>query len=232
MNNNIAIVKSFYTSEQNINETKETKSYKNGLKIWEKDIISRFFPKKVTILDIGCGTGREAFSLYDMGFKVIATDISEHRIETAKQLAFESKRDIDFLLTSGLDLPFESNTFDIVIIWSQTFGLFYGEENQQCILKECNRVLKDNGILSFSGHDKEFIEAKYCQYLDGKKFFAYANTDCYWEVFTTNELAALAQRAGFTVMECQRGLVHKKEDGSILHCLCKKGICKNDLSKD
>lgn len=222
MNNNIEIVKSLYSSERIINETKETQSYKNGLKIWEKDVISRFFPEKVTILDIGCGTGREAFSLYDMGFKVIATDISEHRIEIAKQLAFESKRDIDFLLTNGLDLPFESNTFDIVIIWSQTFGLFYGEENQQYILEECNRVLKGNGILSFSGHDKEFIEAKYSQYLDGKKFFAYANTDCYWEAFTIDEITDLAQKTGFTVMECQRGLVYKEEDGSILHCLCKK----------
>jgi ubiquinone/menaquinone biosynthesis C-methylase UbiE len=192
------------------------------LKIWEKDVISRFFPERVTILDIGCGTGREAFSLHDMGFKVIATDISEHRIKTAKQLAFESKRDIEFLLTNGLDLPFESNTFDIVIIWSQTFGLFYGEENQQYILKECNRVLKVNGILSFSGHDKEFIESKYPQYLDGKKFFAYANTDCYWEAFTIDEITDLAQITGFTVMECQRGLVCKEEDGSILHCLCRK----------
>jgi ubiquinone/menaquinone biosynthesis C-methylase UbiE len=222
MNNNIEIVKSLYSSERIINETKETQSHKNGLKIWEKDVISRFFSEKATILDIGCGTGREAFSLYDMGFRVIATDISEHRIETAKQLAFESKRDIDFLLTNGLDLPFESNTFDIVIIWSQTFGLFYGEENQQYILKECNRVLKGNGILSFSGHDKEFIEAKYPQYLDGKKFFAYANTDCYWEAFTIDEITDLAQRTGFTVMECRRGLVYKEDDDSILHCLCKK----------
>jgi ubiquinone/menaquinone biosynthesis C-methylase UbiE len=222
MDKNIEIVKKLYSSEAIINETKKEQSYKYGLKIWEKDVASKFFPEKATILDIGCGTGREAFSLYDMGFKVIAIDISDCRIEAAKQLASESNRSIEFLLTNGLDLPFASNTFDIVIIWAQTFGLFYGEENQLYILKECNRVLKGNGIFSFSGHDREFIEAKYPQYLDGKKFFAYANTDCYWEVFTINQMTDLAQRTGFTVMECKRGMVYKEEDGPILHCVCRK----------
>lgn len=222
MNKNIEIVKNLYSSERIINETKETQSYRNGLKIWEKDVVSRFFPEKVTILDIGCGTGREAFSLHDMGFKVTAIDIADYRIETAKQLASASNRNIEFLLTNGLDLPFESNTFDIIIIWSQTFGLFYEEENKMHILKECNRVLKNSGILSFSGHEKEFIEAKCPQYLDGKKFFAYADTDCYWEVFTVNEMTDLTQRAGFIVIECKRGMIYKEEDGLILHCLCRK----------
>lgn len=219
MNNNIEIVKKLYAEEPAI---KDMLDYTNKkLKVWENEVVS-YFPVKSWILDIGCGMGREAFCLYDRGFRITAIDISEKVIEPAKQFALESKRNIEFLLTNGLDLPFENNTFDVVIIWSQTFGLFYGEENKIHILKECNRVLKRNGILSFSGHDKEFLEKKYPQYLDNKKFFAYANTDCYWEVFTTNEMIDLAQKTGFTVMDCKRGMVYKEEDGPILHCVCKK----------
>jgi ubiquinone/menaquinone biosynthesis C-methylase UbiE len=219
MTNNIEIVKSLYSEEHAIGDMREYT--KKKLKVWENETAS-YFPVKSWILDIGCGMGREAFCLYDKGFNITAIDISEKVIEPAKQFALESKRNIEFLLTNGLDLPFENNTFDVVIIWSQTFGLFYGEKNKIHILKECNRVLKRNGILSFSGHDKEFLEKKYPQYLDNKKFFAYANTDCYWEVFTTDEMIDLAQKTGFTVMECKRGMVYKEEDGPILHCVCKK----------
>ena len=218
MSENIEIVKKLYSEEPAI---KDMRDYTNkNLKVWEKEVLSHF-PVKSRILDIGCGMGREAFSLHDMGFRVTATDISEKVIEPAKQFALESKRDIEFLLTNGLDLPFESNTFDVVIIWSQTFGLFYGE-NKLHILKECRRVLKSNGVLSFSGHDKEFLEENYSQILHGKKFFPYADTDCYWEAFTTGEMIALAENTGFSVVECKRGMVYKEEDGPILHCVCRK----------
>lgn len=219
VSNNIEIVKKLYSEESAI---KDMRDYTNRkLKIWENEVASHF-PAKSWILDIGCGMGRETFCLYDRGFRITAIDISEKVIEIAKQFAIESKRDIEFLLTNGLDLPFESNTFDVVIMWSQTFGLFYGVENKLHILRECSRVLKSNGILSFSGHDKEFLESKYSQYLDGKKFFPYADTDCYWEAFTTNEMIDLAQKTGFSVLECKRGMVYKEEDGPILHCVCRK----------
>lgn len=220
MRSSIEIVKKLYSREPAIRDMEDYTNKK--LKIWETEVVSHF-PIKSQILDIGCGMGREAFCLYDRGFRITAIDISEKVIEPAKKIALESKRDIEFLLTNGLDLPFESNTFDVVIIWSQTFGLLYDEDNKIHILKECSRVLKSNGILSFSGHDKKFLKAKSPQYLNENKFFPYANTDCYWEAFTTNEIIDLAQKAGFSIIECKRGIVYKEEDGSILHCVCRKG---------
>jgi len=219
MSNNIEIVKKLYSEEPAI---KDMRGYTNNkLKNWENEVVSHF-PANAWILDIGCGMGREAFCLYDLGYRITAIDISEKVLEPAKRAALESNRDIEFMLTNGLNLPFESDTFDVVIMWSQTFGLFYEVENKLHILKECNRVLKNNGILSFSGHDKEFLEAKYSQYIDGRKFFPYADTDCYWETFTSNEMIDLAQNTGYFVVECKRGIVYKEEDGPILHCICRK----------
>lgn len=219
LSKNIDIVKKLYSDEHAIEDMRDYTNKK--LKIWENEVIS-YFPAKSCVLDIGCGMGREAFGLYDKGFKITAIDISEKVMKPAKKFALESNRDIEFLLTNGLDLPFENNTFDVVIIWSQTFGLFYEEENKIHILKECNRVLKSDGVLSFSGHDIKFLEKSYPQCLEGRKFFAYADTDCYWETFTINEMTALAQKTGFTVMECKRGMVYTEEDGPILYCVCKK----------
>lgn len=121
MKNNIEIVKNLYYGEKAIEDMRDYTNKK--LKIWENEAIS-YFPPKSRVLDIGCGMGREAFYLHDKGFKITATDISEKVLEPAKKFALESKRNIEFLLTNGLELPFKNNTFDVIIIWSQTFGLF------------------------------------------------------------------------------------------------------------
>lgn len=176
MNSNINVVKELYSSGNVIEDMKDYT--KKRLKIWEKEALY-YFPKGARILDIGCGMGREAFCLHNEGFKVIGIDISEEVIEPAKRFALKNNIGIEFLVTNGLDLSFEDNSFDVVIIWSQTFGLFYGEKNKLRILNECKRVLKNGGVLSFSGHDREFLEREYSRYLQGEKFFAYANTECY-----------------------------------------------------
>jgi len=175
------------------------------------------------ILDIGCGMGREAFCLYDLGFKVRAVEISKPIISEAKRLALESKREIEFTLINGLDLPFENDSFDVVLIWSQTFGLLYEEQSKIHMLQECNRILKKGGIISFSGHNKEFIERNHSEYVEErKKFFAYAETDCYWEIFTVAELTKLAEKAGFELLECKSDSVHNDNKDPILHCECRK----------
>lgn len=220
MDTNIETVKRLYSGGQAIDDMKEYTT--KGLKKWEKEVVS-CFPAKSHILDIGCGMGREAFCLYDMGFSVTATDISETAIESAKQFALEGNRNVEFLLSNGLDLFFDDNSFDVVIIWAQTFGLFYGAENQRHILQECHRVLKNGGILSFSGHNKEFVEINHPQYVaDGKKFFAYTDTDCYWELFTVREITELVNESGFEILSCKTDEVFIENENPIIHCECRK----------
>lgn len=213
-------VLNFYSDNKNIVELKNATL--NTLKMWEKDVALNYFPQNSEILNIGCGAGREAFNLYDMGFNITAIDISEKAISEAKNLSYETKRDVVFLVTNGVDLPFDNNSFDVIIIWNQTFGLMYGENRQIAFLKECKRVLKDNGILSFSGHEREYEEMNYPKCLVGKKFFPYKNENIYWEIFTMNELKNLAQKSGLNVLNCDRGKVYREEDGTIIHCICRK----------
>lgn len=214
------IVSEWYSDDENLVEMK--KDLKIRLKQWEKGVTSDYFPKAASVLDVGCGMGREAFALYDMGFTITGVDISEKAIKEAKQFALESNRNIKFLHTNGTDLPFEDNTFDVVIIWAQTFGIMYGTKRQMSFLYECRRVLKENGIISFSGHDREYLEKNYSHIIDGKKFFPFANSEIYWEMFTIEELSDLAQKAGFTVLKCERGEIYIPEDGVVLHCECRK----------
>jgi ubiquinone/menaquinone biosynthesis C-methylase UbiE len=220
MNENLKIVTEWYTTERSYDYMPDEN--RKGLKIWEKDVVLKYFPEGSHILDIGCGMGREAFALYDMGFKVTGIDISQPIVAKARQLASESSRKIDLILTDGMNLPFYDETFDIVIMWSQTFGLFYGEENQLHILRECRRVLRKGGVLSFSGHDREFQKKHYALYLKGNRFYPYINTECYWESYTIDEILERAKKAGFDFAVCERGLNYMAEDGTILHCECIK----------
>lgn len=214
------IVSEWYSEDKNLAEMKEDLKIK--LKHWEKGVTSNYFPQNASVLDVGCGMGREAFALYDMGFTITGVDISEKAIKEAKQFASASNRRIKFLHTNGKDLPFEDNTFDVVIIWAQTFGIMYGSKQQLSFLYECRRVLKENGIISFSGHDREYLEKNYSHIIDEKKFFPFANSEIYWEMFTIEELSDLAQKAGFKVLECEKGEIYRPEDGLVLHCECRK----------
>lgn len=213
------VVNEWYSQEKNIDEM--PKGTDSRLKIWEEKV-SAYFPKGSDVLDIGCGMGREAFALCDKGYKVTGIDISIPIIEKVKKQAEENGYEIPFFHYDGFEIPFKNEEFDVVIIWAQTFGLLYGDEYKFSFLKECHRVLKDGGVLSFSGHDYEYIKEHYLKYTDGRKFYPYANTELYWETFTIDELNEYAVKAGFTVITCGRGEIYRPEDGVVLHCVCRK----------
>lgn len=97
----------------------------------------------------------------------------------------------------------------------------YGKEYKQEILKECKRVLKTDGLLSYSGHDYEFEMEHYKDCMKDRKFYAYADTDIYWETFYPDELKSFAEETGYAIVLCQKGEIYKQEDGTILHCLCR-----------
>lgn len=213
------IVNKWYETKKNVDEMVHWE--KPNLKKWEL-AVTKFFPKKAKILDVGCGLGREAFCLSDMGFIVTGIDISKEVINQVVPLSVQKGYDINFSLYDGHVLPFETNSFDVVIIWAQTFGLIYGNEYKQEFLLECKRVLTSDGLLSFSGHDYRFEMEYYKNFMKGRNFYPYADTEVYWETFEPNELVNFAKNAGYTVMLCEKGEIYIPEDGTILHCLCGK----------
>lgn len=213
------IVSDWYEDQKNVDEMVHWD--KGKLKKWE-ECVAQSFPENARILDVGCGMGREAFALTDKGFSVVGIDISLVVIKEVTHWSKKKGYDIPFLCYDGKKLPFDDCSFDVVIIWAQTFGLLYGDEYKADFLQECFRVLKAGGILSYSGHDHQYILENYKQYLQERKFYPYADSEIYWECFRPKELSAHARNLGFTVLACERGEIYKQEDGVILHCLCRK----------
>ena len=74
-----------------------------------KDILNSC---KTKVLDLGCGAGNNSLYLLKHGFKVIAVDYSD----VALKIVNDKLKDVETILTDiSNPLPFEDNSFDLVI---------------------------------------------------------------------------------------------------------------------
>lgn len=120
-----------------------------------------------TILDVGCGFGRNCIYLAKQGFKLSGFDLSEHAVnqtlEKAKQQNVELR---EFRVADMLSFPFEDNSFDAIIamnVISHTDG-----EGFRKILTEIKRTLKPGGEAYFTLGSKEsfWYNNPQCIYVD------------------------------------------------------------------
>lgn len=97
------------------------------------------------VLDAGCGTGRESMYIASQGGRVTAFDMTEGSLEVAELQAgkHDFKHPIKFVNGSVLDMPFEDETFDIVLSSGVIHHTLYPEK----AFSELARVLKPNGYL-------------------------------------------------------------------------------------
>lgn len=95
-------------------------------------------PSNANILDIGCGSGRDALVLKQQGFSVVATDaVSEMADAASKTLSQE------ILVRSCFNLEFESE-FDGV--WASASLLHCPKSEIQSAFYNLAKVLKPNGF--------------------------------------------------------------------------------------
>ena len=106
--------------------------------------------EKSSLLDVGCGKG---FMLYDLkrvipGMKLKGIDISEYAIENCKDEVKE-----DLLVANAIDLPFEDNSFDVVISINTVHNL----EIDDCgkALREISRVSKKHSYITVDAYTNE-----------------------------------------------------------------------------
>ncbi len=99
------------------------------------------------ILDIGTGTGRNAFLFAERGAQVIATDISPRVIDFANsQKSEEMRLQVSFRVGDiRKQLPFTDGKFDLV--FDATSSTTLQDDERERFLSEVSRVLKPTGYM-------------------------------------------------------------------------------------
>ncbi len=106
--------------------------------------------KNISILDIGCGTGRHSIELTKRGYHIKGIDLSESQLKRAKEKAMALNLQIDFQKRDARNLPFEKE-FDLAIMLCEgAFPLMETDEMNYEILKNAAKSLKDNGKFIFT----------------------------------------------------------------------------------
>lgn len=128
-----------------------------GLWKSEKIIIEKYCKNfNSEILDLGCGCGRTTFGLYKIGYKnIIGLDLCERFIKYANDKANKENLNLKFVVGDSSCLDFENDMFDLVFYSFNGLQLVPGYQNRVNILKESYRVLKNNGYMIFTAHDRE-----------------------------------------------------------------------------
>ncbi len=74
-------------------------------------------PKGISILDLGCGNGRNSVFLAEQVFQVVGIDFSINmlKIATQKSTEIENENRLTFIQGDIMELPFRSSTFDAAL---------------------------------------------------------------------------------------------------------------------
>jgi ubiquinone/menaquinone biosynthesis C-methylase UbiE len=115
------------------------------------------------ILDYGCGPGSysiTAAELLEETGMVFALDLHPYAIEDVKQSITKRKLSNIQTIISDCETGLPSNSVDIILL----HYVFNDLKNPEQILKELHRILKPQGILSFSEFNLEKISPKVSQF--------------------------------------------------------------------
>jgi SAM-dependent methyltransferase len=138
---------------ESLENPKQLLVYSNlkGLKSVESKVFGKYLSNGQTkVLDVGCGMGRTTNYIDKLGHNVVGIDLSPAMIEKAKDLYPV----IDFRVMDVCDLSFPDDFFDTVVFSFNGLDCIYPEEKRWKAVKEMKRVLKKDGLLILSSHNR------------------------------------------------------------------------------
>ncbi len=182
---------SIYKKTKEVYNTLGEKYLKDSKKLTppERLPFAKLLPKGGSILDVGCGGGRDAEFFAKRGLKVTGTDISDVLIKLARKQIPKAT----FICEDILKSKFPKNSFDG--IWAQAILLHLKRNDVPKALKKFHSILKPGGMLHIrvkKGKGEEFVKEKLSGW--NERFYTY---------FTKKEMEDMLKKAGFKIVASQ-----------------------------
>ncbi len=96
-------------------------------------------------LDLGCGVGRHALALANMGFEVDAFDVSRTGLAEVSAKAEKHGLSIGTHVGSMTELPFRGGSYDFLVSWNV---IYHGDEPAlRQAIADLHRVLRPGGTM-------------------------------------------------------------------------------------
>lgn len=136
---------------ENYAETYEKEGFVQGT-LGEVDFVESEIEhnKKLSVLDVGCGTGRHTIELSTRGYSVTGIDLSQNMLDKAKHKALESNVSPVFLKRDARYFSCD-NQFNVAIMLCEgSFPLMETDEMNFVILKNIFLALKPGGKFIFT----------------------------------------------------------------------------------
>lgn len=114
------------------------------------DFVKTLKEKARSILDVGCGAGRDSFFLAKEGFHLTGLDISSNALRLASERNRKEKTQSMFVKGTFLYLPFSEGRFDAAFSSYSIENVSL--EKIERALSEMKRVIKKGGLLLVTLH--------------------------------------------------------------------------------
>jgi len=136
------------------NNLKYKRRYMKPYVAYAAEYIAKHANKTDKILDVCAGPGNLGLALnIDGYYNYLATDIDRLRLAWGKYLASEYGINLKTLCADSKKLPIAGCEFDYVTL----LGWEAPVQPYSYLIKECKRVLRNDGTLIFTWHDQEKI---------------------------------------------------------------------------
>jgi SAM-dependent methyltransferase len=146
--------------------------------LWQSEevLCERWFRREDTLLEVGCGAGRIALGLHELGFRhVLGVDLSREMVEAARKAAQSLDYGVSFQVADACRLPFEEGLFEGAIFGFNGLMQIPGRDRRRAALREIRRVVVGGGHFLFTTHDRDhplyrsFWEAEAKRWEDGSR---------------------------------------------------------------
>lgn len=120
-----------------------------GNLVWPNTNVIRFVKRHVapggTILDFGCGGGRNTVALSMEGYQCIAMDYTRQAVETVRKKVEAAGYDVSIIQNRNLEVPLPEKSVDAIVADG---SLFYNDkEDTEILLANLRSCLKEDGKL-------------------------------------------------------------------------------------